>query len=293
MRTWLLLLLALAVCACAPHDTEHAVGDNAAAVVRGGDGGRLPRALPADEKLDPVVLERAIGSESQRGVSALLIARHGHLILERYSAGLTAESLLAGGDMSAAILALCVGVARDERTLGEVELGHFDAARLQSQLVSAVKMPYANYVSRQLWQPLNAASASLGDSFSARAEDWLRVGMLLIQDGRFEGEQIVSADWVKKMRTPDGNDPTSGFGIRRALSSEHYEASQLYYLNGMGHTRLWLLPALQLVILRVDAAPATGSWDAAAALNPLLAAVLDQPLQRAGISLLNQLVPGH
>jgi hypothetical protein len=125
---------------------------------------------------------------------------------------------------------------------------------------------------------------------SARAADWLRVGLLLVQQGRFEGEQVVPAAWVGFMQQPLPGDPTRGLGVR--LAPQGYAARNVTVLHGPGHTRLWLLPALQLVVLHVDPR-GQGEWSEAAVLDPVIRAVTDRAQSGDSADLLNQLVPGH
>lgn len=49
-----------------------------------------------------------------------------------------------------------------------------------------------------------------GSSIHAGARDWARFGELLRHDGKVDGRQIVSADWVEFMRTPSPDEPAHG-----------------------------------------------------------------------------------
>jgi hypothetical protein len=135
-------------------------------------------------------------------------------------------------------------------------------------------------LSRQLWQPLNAEAARLVDGkVYARAADWLRLGLLLLGNGQFEGTEIStrerSAD-VHYDSSPPGGEPLASREVRALRASDG--------------VILWLVPGLQLAVLQ-------GGGDASAGntrfINPLIRAVEDQAGQAAQHSLLNQLVPGH
>lgn len=82
---------------------------------------------------------------------------------------------------------------------------------------NATGMPLANYLQEKIWIPLgmeNGASWSLDDKrhrtakafggLNATAIDLAKIGRLYLQHGNWEGQQIVSEEWVKKSTVPDG-----------------------------------------------------------------------------------------
>ena len=88
-------------------------------------------------------------------------------------------------------------------------------------LEAAVGKPVSQYLAEKLWQPLGMESPAqwamdrAGGSekafccISARARDFARLGRLFLDAGRWNGEQIVPADWathavVEGVRTLDG-----------------------------------------------------------------------------------------
>ena len=77
----------------------------------------------------------------------------------------------------------------------------------------AVNMPVADYLSSRIWQPMGAeADASWGVDnsgqettqccLSAIARDWLRLGLLLANDGMRDGREIIPRAWVLEATTP-------------------------------------------------------------------------------------------
>lgn len=94
-------------------------------------------------------------------------------------------------------------------------------------LERATGQPVAQYLERRLWQPagmVGAASWSLDSEASgfeklesgvnARAEDFARLGLLMLQRGRIDGRQVVPAGWAEES--------TSSF---RAATPDYYEGS--------------------------------------------------------------------
>jgi CubicO group peptidase (beta-lactamase class C family) len=229
--------------------------------VAGGDGGGLPRATPAEEGIDATGLERAVQLADSLPARALLVIRHGHLVFEHYRGGASAYDLVDGGPFSEVLVALLAGIAQRERGL-ELPAGAFDRATLAPAIVAATGMSFADYLSRSLWQPLNAAPARWtpaagveGCCLAARATDWLRVAALLMGGGRFEGTQVLDPTWLARIGTPAPGDEGRGYGLWLAPAAEGAEpfaAVHVLFLRGPGRTRLWMAPALELAVLMVD-----------------------------------------
>jgi CubicO group peptidase (beta-lactamase class C family) len=280
--------------------------------VTGGDGGGLPRATPAEEGVDAAGLERAAQLADALPARALLVMRHGHLVLEHYRGGAGADDLVEGGPFSDVLVALLAGIAQRERGL-ELAAGAFDRAKLAPAIATASGMPLADYLSRSLWQPLNAAparwtpaAADEGCCLAARATDWLRVAALLIGGGRFEGTQVLDPAWLARIGTPAPGDEGRGYGLWLAPAAEGAEpfaATHVVFLRGPGRTRLWIAPALGLAVLLVDDPDQSGQdaqggaqggpqvFDETRVPNAVFRAVAAPPAD--GASGLDALVPGH
>jgi CubicO group peptidase (beta-lactamase class C family) len=150
---------------------------------------------------------------------------------------------------------------------------------LDRALRAAGKGDYAAYLSTALLRPLGAGDAHLwldrpgGEPrFYAfcqmRARDWLRVGVMIEQKGRFDGAQVIPEDWIAAMTTPSPLNPNYGmqmwigspwsrwrlYGPRTPLRVSHeepYLASDLVYFDGFGGERVYMIPSLDLVIVRI------------------------------------------
>jgi CubicO group peptidase (beta-lactamase class C family) len=265
--------------------------------VAGGDGGALPRATPEAENLNPVALHTALDSAIADGASAFLIARHGHLLTEHYGAGFSADTLIDGGAMTESLVVLSVGIAAAEGKLVAADVVTQGSDVQLAALRSASSLNFEDYLSQHLWQPLNAGPARYaGCCVLARARDWIRVGMLLQQSGNFEGNDIVSAAWVARMRAPLPGNPGRGLGVwlgADASGAEPFASNDVFYLRGRDRSRLWLVPALQLTVLFVAGPAGANGWDETRLMNQLIRAVNDRSAGDATRSTLNQLVPGH
>jgi CubicO group peptidase (beta-lactamase class C family) len=308
----LLVLLAIALLASARF-SRHAP-DVPRVVVGGGDAGGLPRAQPSDERIDAAALERAVQDAAAGGLQALLVMRDGHVVFEHYGRGQSADTVIDSGPMAQVLVALAAGVAAKQGALSLATLRGFDANALRAALEAGTQQRYELYLSHAIWSRLNAAAAWIelpasgaptpaDCCFHARMLDWMRVASLLVDDGRFEGKQIVPPGWVARMARPVSLDSVHGFGVEipaTARGAEAFAADGVFFLRGPGRCRLWLVPALRLAVLFAADAPkapaalaSASTWDETRIPNLVIRAVSDRPMQRGDVTDLQRLVPGH
>jgi hypothetical protein len=281
-RTTFWIVAVLALCALAGlwrWRTLH-LADNLGVLVAGGDGGGLPRAAPALEGFDEHALQATAASALAQGASAILVTRHGHLVLEQYAHGAEDGTLVDGGGLDLPLLVVTSGIAVAQYGM-PMPPPPLEVKRLAAGIEAATGKSYPVFFSRHVWQPLNAAPARwLSPGLRARATDWLRVAELLMHDGRFEGRQVVQVGWIAG-RTSQ----LSGSDVQPPL------AGGMMRLRGPGATRLWLVPGLDLAVLRVGPAPPRGSAVDESLARTIVNEVRDRPA--SGGSSLRDLVPAH
>jgi CubicO group peptidase (beta-lactamase class C family) len=147
---------------------------------------------------------------------------------------------------------------------------------------------YASYLSRELWQPLGAGDAfvaldrpgGLARTFAsllAQPEDWVRVGLLILNDGRVGATQLLPASWIEQMTNPSPANPNYGYQIWRASpylaaraystsaplftvrAAEPFLASDMVYFDGAGARRVYISKINRLVIVKLG--DTDNSWD--------------------------------
>ena len=160
-------------------------------------------------------------------------------------------------------------------------------------LQRATQMPYADYLSTRLWQPLGASDASVwldrpqGNAKTfcclfATIHDWARVGQMLLNQGRVEQTQVIPSDWIQQMLTPSPLESTFGTHIWiKARTPDHpnvdqgatqpFLAPDTFYLDGRDLQRVYVIPSQELVIVRMGEWPET--WDDAVIPNILVEAL--------------------
>jgi len=86
----------------------------------------------------------------------------------------------------------------------------------------------------------------------ARIGDWMRIGETLANNGVFEGSQLTPPRYVSLMLKPTHKDSRHGFFTHVGGS---FAAHDVAWLEAAGKQRLWIVPSLRLVILRLGDEP--------------------------------------
>ena len=276
----------------------------ASVAVPGGDGGGLPRAAPESEGFDTTGVQQLVDYARRSGTQALLVTRHAHLVVEYYGSGMDGRSNVDGGAFAELLTALATGVAVRDYGMNNPQ-GLPSGDSLAAGIAAASRMSYPQFLSRSLWQRLNAAAAQIllpavnapapgGCCFLARTGDWLRLAELVMADGRFEGTQVLPAGWALRLQQPGSDNPGRGFGLWLASSAhgaEPFIAHDVVFVRGLGQSRMWMALRQQLAILLIDQRAANGNDDETRLPNMVFRALREAPSgthQNIG-----DLVPNH
>ena len=124
---------------------------------------------------------------------------------------------------------------------------------------------------RALFAPLGMASAVFetdehgtfagGSSLYASARDWARFGQLLMQDGAWNGQQLIPADFVKLMWTSNGfphgysQAQTWLKGPEESDSGKMMIAERALWLRGHDGQSITILTDQKLIVLRMGLTP--------------------------------------
>jgi CubicO group peptidase (beta-lactamase class C family) len=288
--------------------------------VPGVHGIQQPRATLEEEQVDAAALNAAAQYAGEHNSTALIVSRHGHIIVQRYWGGGGRDTVADAGGFARTIAAMLVGIAMDDRHITSVnepvgsfvesfaagdrpsmtirELLQQDDAQPLVTLVEALSQKrYAAFLSRELWKPIAAGDASIvldgphgaaraNCCFFARQADWLRVAQLLIDDGDYQGARILPKGWTRQMVAASERNPAKGSQLWLGTPRDGF------YLAGAGKSRLWLHPALHLAVLRMGTEPK--DWDESRIPSLVIAGVIDRPPAPAPDQTdLSKLVPNH
>ena len=122
----------------------------------------------------------------------------------------------------------------------------------------AVGMPLSSYASQKLWKPLGMESDAYWNTdepgmektfccINAIARDYAKLGQLLLQEGNWNGKQIIDSSYIKKMITPSQlSGGVYGLGIWVNQDAPH----PYYHFWGFTSQLIIVIPEKNMVIVR-------------------------------------------
>ena len=153
----------------------------------------------------------------------------------------------------------------------------------------ATEDDYLRYPRERLFGPLGMRSAVIGTDSAgtltassllyASARDFARLGLLFLQDGIWNGQQILPPDWVVYSRGPSRALKDGSYGAHLWLRLP--ESADLgvppmpedaYYFLGYQEQIIAVVPSRDLVIVRLGLTQEGGDWDHARDLAPIVQA---------------------
>ena len=182
----------------------------------------------------------------------------------------------------------------DEVIIHEYPLTHepgsrYEYANSTAEMVAplierATGAQYEDWVGEEILKPLGARDGEIwmnrpggtphsGCCTLLTADSYLRFAVLLLQDGKWNGKNLLPEGFVTEVKTPTPQNPHTGMGVYVAgpyvekrgplnpekklgqtLHSEPYLAADLFMFDGNSHQTAYIIPSADMVILR------TGNW---------------------------------
>ena len=126
----------------------------------------------------------------------------------------------------------------------------------------------------EIWMNRDAGTPHAGCCILLPADTYLRLGILLAENGKWRGEQIVPASFIEKIKEPGLDYPQAAMGLylghpyrerrgaagksseytKETYHSEPYLSDDLFLFDGNSNQVVYMIPSEDLVILR------TGAW---------------------------------
>lgn len=142
-------------------------------------------------------------------------------------------------------------------------------------LERATGMSVSEYTSTRLWQPLGAEGDAtwsldsadglekLESGFNARPVDYARFGLMMLHEGRWNGRQIVSADWVEEatMRSRS-TDPADFYQYLWWVGPPEPTGDAPFFAEGKYGQMVGVFPDQDMVIVRLGTTGAGVDWPA-------------------------------
>ena len=184
------------------------------------------------------------------------------------------------------------------------EYSNANAELVAPVIERATGVQYEDWISDEVLEPLGAAggdiwmnrpggTAHAGCCVSLPARSWLKLAILVMQNGKWNGAQLLPAHYITEMITPTDLNPHAGMGvyigqpyveyrgyynpeieIGKTYHSAPYVDEDLILFDGNSNQVVYMIPSKDLVILRVGKTPPkTPAWD-----NAYLPNIISQAL---------------
>lgn len=133
-------------------------------------------------------------------------------------------------------------------------------------LAAATGMPVSRYLEQALWTPLGAeqgASWSVDSArhgvekafccFNATARDFAKLGALYLNQGAWQGRQLMAPNWFAAQDQPTGLDERRGLGYRKGWWIPPGDrADHDYFAGGIHGQFIYVNPARSVVIVKLS-----------------------------------------
>ncbi|SOC43859.1 serine hydrolase domain-containing protein [Ureibacillus acetophenoni] len=138
-------------------------------------------------------------------------------------------------------------------------------SHLLSAIIQQVSgMPTALFAEKYLFGPLGINQYNWltdpqgihggGFSISLKFEDMVKIGLLLLNEGRFNSKQVVSSDWILQARRPykhldTTEEDTYGYGYQLWTyeNMNIHPPIEYYYANGLFGQYIFVVPQLNIL----------------------------------------------
>jgi len=91
-----------------------------------------------------------------------------------------------------------------------------------------------------------------GSALNMSARDWARFGQLYLQNGEWNGERILSQDWMNYALAPSSAQPTFGASVWLNTNQERWPTlpADAFGFNGHQEQMIMIVPSKDLVVVR-------------------------------------------
>jgi CubicO group peptidase (beta-lactamase class C family) len=142
-----------------------------------------------------------------------------------------------------------------------------DTQFLERLLTKTTGMSLSDYASEKLWKPLNAEIPALWSldrrqgtekafcCFNSTPRDFARIGNLVLNQGEFNGQRLISSKFIKEMITPiryltnDEAQMVDYYGLHWWILN--YNGEMIPYARGILGQYIFVVPSQNAVIVRL------------------------------------------
>lgn len=140
-------------------------------------------------------------------------------------------------------------------------------ARWLFNQLGATPQAMIDFTYNELFKPLNMANSIfetdssgvlVGSSYLySSARDWGRLAQLLLNNGQWQNNQLISAEWIKQAQTPNSSHNDKRYGYQFWLNAGHEELRypdlpvDAYAMQGNRSQRVMIIPSKNTAIIRL------------------------------------------
>lgn len=135
---------------------------------------------------------------------------------------------------------------------------------LSGVLSRATGQSTLSFANENLFEPLQITSVAWGQDRAGeyygnselylKPEDLLKIGQMLLNDGSYNGQQIIAKEWIKKM-TGKAQEATALMNYGYLWMTSKDDSPFFYFAGGSGGQHLFIVPEKDLIVIT------TGHWD--------------------------------
>jgi CubicO group peptidase (beta-lactamase class C family) len=154
---------------------------------------------------------------------------------------------------------------------GKFEYSTLNTTVLGAVLENATHRRYEDYLSEKLWKPMGAQSDAyliqdgprpvghviMGFGLNAVARDYARFGLMMLNQGRANGRQIVPAAWVRQSTGPGPDDEQVAPGAELGYRYQWWTlaGSHAYTALGLDGQFIYVDPDTHTVVVKLSYFP--------------------------------------
>lgn len=97
------------------------------------------------------------------------------------------------------------------------------------------------------WQKTPKGIAMTGGGLGLKSRDLLKIATLYLNKGKYNGEQLISKDWVEKSTTPKASIGIQDIEYGYLFWLSKFGGEDAYYMAGTGGNKIVVVPNLKMV----------------------------------------------
>lgn len=172
-------------------------------------------------------------------------------------------------------LKFCLDLPMDFKSGEKYAYSSVVAYLLGSVIENTSKMKLEDFAEKHLFNPLKikqffwlkspeGRNTGMGNIYLS-GRDLVKIGQLMLQNGKWDNQQIIPADYVKKsfekhLDISDSDPYSHGYGYMWYIAKEEINGKEIdfYFASGNGGNKIFIIPSLNTVVATLSSAYGQG-----------------------------------